>query len=481
MTDHTTGHEPDLDGRRVADARAEATLAATEEARGHAHEHAFVREPVASTASSVAAPASGERAAPPAGPPSRAGAGPEPELDRIIITRMHARGHHGVFEHERRDGQDFYVDAEAWVDAAAASSSDHIGDTLHYGEWMHALHAIVTGEPVDLIETLAERLAAATFGFDDAVAVRITVHKPHAPVALDFEDVAVSILRHRPTAPAEYLESEAAHAVTSLGSAGPSALASASSGAPGSRATASAEDDFHTQEAAAAPHTASDASIVLDSGGAPNVPLPRVEPAGDLFSPIAHREQDERSPSDASVVSRAGGAPNAASIEPVLRVRQAVIALGANLGDRDATLTSALRSITELTGTKLIAVSSLYETPALTLEGVSEEAPAYRNAVVLVDTDLPAEDLMRALHEIEDAHGRTRETRWGSRTLDLDLIQVAGELRDTELQLPHPRAHERAFVLAPWLEVDPHAQLDPYGSVAELRAAATDRVERVVR
>ena len=128
-----------------------------------------------------------------------------------------------------------------------------------------------------------------------------------------------------------------------------------------------------------------------------------------------------------------------------------------------------------------MAASSLYETPALTLEGVSETAPAYRNAVVLVDTELPAADLMRALHDIEDTHGRTRETRWGSRTLDLDLIQVEGELSNGELQLPHARAHERAFVLAPWLEIDPRAQLAPLGSVAELRAAASDRVERVVR
>ncbi|WP_282859493.1 2-amino-4-hydroxy-6-hydroxymethyldihydropteridine diphosphokinase [Pseudoclavibacter helvolus] len=485
MTDHSSGHEPNLEGRRAADARAAAHHDAGEAARGHAHEHAFVREPVAGATNGVPAPVPVERT-PEASvasrrPAARAGV-PEPELDRIIITRMHARGHHGVFEHERRDGQDFYVDAEAWVDAATASSSDHIGDTLHYGEWMHALHAIVTGDPVDLIETLAERLAAATFGFDDAVAVRITVHKPQAPVALDFQDVAVSILRHRPAAPGEYLESEAAHAVAAPGPAGPSEPASGSPTVSPARAeSGSAEDDFHAQEAAAAAHAASDASIVLDSGGAPNVPLPRVGAASDVFSLIAQREQDERSPSDASVVSRSGGSPNASSAEPALRVRQAVIALGANLGDRDATLSSALRSITELPGTKLVAASSLYETPALTLEGVSEEAPAYRNAVVLVDTELPAADLMRALHDIEDTHGRTRETRWGSRTLDLDLIQVEGELSSGELQLPHPRAHERAFVLAPWLEIDPRAQLAPLGSVAELRAAASDRVERVVR
>lgn len=483
MTDHSSGHEPNLDARRVADAPTATRSAAADAARGHAHEHAFVREPVVGATNSVAGQVPSEPPATAQPEPIRRAGVPEPELDRILITRMHARGHHGVFEHERRDGQDFYVDAEAWVDAAAASSSDHIGDTLHYGEWMHALHAIVTGEPVDLIETLAERLAAATFGFDDAVAVRITVHKPQAPVALDFEDVAVSILRHRPAAPGEYLESAAAHAAQapSAQTAATAVPAAVPAATPSTVASASAEDDFLAREAAAAAHTASDASIVLDSGGAPNVPLPRIEPAGDLFSPIVQREQDERSPSDAAVVSRAGGAPNATSAQQSTRVRQAVIALGANLGDRDATLSSALRSISELPGTKLVAASSLYETPALTLEGVSEEAPAYRNAVVLVDTDLPAEDLLRALHAIEDAHGRTRETRWGSRTLDLDLIQVSGELHDGELQLPHPRAHERAFVLAPWLEVDPRAQLAPHGSVADLRAAAPDRVDRVVQ
>ncbi|VXC46555.1 2-amino-4-hydroxy-6-hydroxymethyldihydropteridine diphosphokinase [Pseudoclavibacter sp. 8L] len=429
MTDHMSGHEPDLDRRRGAEVRAARSVAAG----GQAHEHAFTRERVADASGSGVDLASGGAAragsgapgapTPTAAAPSAAArlpGAPEPELDRILITRMHARGHHGVFDHERRDGQDFYVDAEAWVDAAAASSSDHIGDTLHYGEWMHALHAIVTGEPVDLIETLAERLASATFGFDDAVAVRITVHKPQAPVALDFEDVAVSILRHRPTLRGDHLESSAAHAVS-----------------------ASAEDDFHAREAAAAAaaRTASDAAIVIGSGGAPNV----------------------------------------APAVPTQRVRQAVIALGANLGDREATLRSALQRITELPGTKLIAASSLYETPALTLEGVSDEAPAYRNAVVLVDTELPAAELLQALHVIEDAHGRTRETRWGSRTLDLDLIQVAGEVSSGELVLPHPRAHERAFVLAPWLEVDPRAQLAPHGSVAELRAAAEDRVERIAQ
>lgn len=130
-------------------------------------------------------------------PGPRAGL-PAPELDVIRVERLHVRAFHGVHEHERRDGQDFYIDAETWLDARAAATSDNIGDTLHYGHLMRALADAAAGEPVDLIETLAERLAAAVLTFPEPRAVRITVHKPQAPVPLRFSDVAVSILRFRP-------------------------------------------------------------------------------------------------------------------------------------------------------------------------------------------------------------------------------------------------------------------------------------------
>jgi 2-amino-4-hydroxy-6-hydroxymethyldihydropteridine diphosphokinase len=126
---------------------------------------------------------------------------------------------------------------------------------------------------------------------------------------------------------------------------------------------------------------------------------------------------------------------------------------------------------------RLVAVSPVYETPAITLEGVDDAAPRYLNGVVVVETGLEPHALLDLLQRIELEHGRTRETRWGARTLDLDLIDVDGmRLADDRLELPHPRAWERAFVLQPWLDVEPDAELPGRGRVADLRAAATDEV-----
>jgi|GEM_PF-39010 len=154
---------------------------------------------------------------------NRPGGLPSPELDRIRIERLHARGHHGVFDHERAEGQDFFIDADVWIDAADAATGDDLDKTVHYGELMHALHDVVTGEPVDLIETLAERLAATTLSFVGARAVRISVHKPQAPVMLPFEDVSVSVLRFRDASdgPRPAVEAPRRHAAEGAGPARP--------------------------------------------------------------------------------------------------------------------------------------------------------------------------------------------------------------------------------------------------------------------
>jgi 2-amino-4-hydroxy-6-hydroxymethyldihydropteridine diphosphokinase len=148
--------------------------------------------------------------------------------------------------------------------------------------------------------------------------------------------------------------------------------------------------------------------------------------------------------------------------------RQAVLALGSNLGDSREILAGGADAIAGLAEVRVTAVSPVYET--VPVGGPAQ--PDYLNAVLLVDTTLPSRALLGRLHEIEAAFDRVRLVRWGPRTLDLDIITVAGERSDDpELTLPHPRAQERAFVLAPWHDADPDAVLPGYGPVAGLLAA----------
>jgi dihydroneopterin aldolase len=117
--------------------------------------------------------------------------------DRIVLTGLRVRGRHGVYPAERATGQDFVVDAVLELDLAPAARSDDVLDTVHYGELAERLAAIVAGEPVNLIETLAERLATECLADRRVRAATVTVHKPQAPIPRDFSDVAVTLRRTR--------------------------------------------------------------------------------------------------------------------------------------------------------------------------------------------------------------------------------------------------------------------------------------------
>ncbi|QPZ37620.1 2-amino-4-hydroxy-6-hydroxymethyldihydropteridine diphosphokinase [Paramicrobacterium chengjingii] len=161
-----------------------------------------------------------------------------------------------------------------------------------------------------------------------------------------------------------------------------------------------------------------------------------------------------------------------------LRSTPVVLALGANLGDRRATLAAAVDDLRHTTGILVDAVSTPIESVAVTLDGEDETAPAYLNGVVLARTVLDPEALLAATRRIEDAHGRVRTERWGSRTLDIDIIAFGNvQSDDPHLTLPHPRAAGRAFVLDPWLEVDPDAVLPGSGRVDELRRTLASDTE----
>lgn len=117
--------------------------------------------------------------------------------DLLRLNGLRGIGHHGVFDHERRDGQEFVVDLEVETDLRAAAGSDDLDQTLHYGILAEQVVAAIERDPVDLIETLAERIADLVLEFPTAQAVTVTVHKPSAPITVPFADVSVVIRRER--------------------------------------------------------------------------------------------------------------------------------------------------------------------------------------------------------------------------------------------------------------------------------------------
>jgi 2-amino-4-hydroxy-6-hydroxymethyldihydropteridine diphosphokinase len=162
-------------------------------------------------------------------------------------------------------------------------------------------------------------------------------------------------------------------------------------------------------------------------------------------------------------------------------VSRAVLSLGANLGNRAGTLRAALVALAD---EGLVARSTLYETPPW---GPVEQPP-YLNAVAIVRGPRDAAGWLALAHELEQAAGRTRDVRWGPRTLDVDVVTVTEDdgtpvlSGDPTLTLPHPRAHERAFVLVPWSVLEPAAELPGHGRVADLLAALpAEDVDAVVR
>lgn len=158
--------------------------------------------------------------------------------------------------------------------------------------------------------------------------------------------------------------------------------------------------------------------------------------------------------------------------------RQLVLALGSNLGDRLATIQAGVDALAGVPGIALQAVSAVFETSPVG----GPDQPDYLNAVLLASSKLPCQEILRCTQASEHAQGRVRTIRWGPRTLDIDIVACGEEISgDPTLTLPHPRAHERAFVLLPWHDVDPGATLPGYGPVADLVASLGSGTARTVR
>lgn len=265
--------------------------------------------------------------------------------DHISITGLEVTTCHGVLAAEKVEPQRFLADIDIEINLRRAGERDDLTASISYADIAQAAHRVLLDGPVELIETLAERIAGQVLTRPEAERVTVTIRKPQAPAGVPFHDAAL---------------------------------------------------------------------------GGPAVTV--------------RRAQD----------------------------RQAVIAIGANLGDREGTISAAIASLNRTEGVEVTAVAPLVETDPVG----GPDQPAYLNTVVIAHSRLAPLHLLDHLHRIERWHHRTREVRWGARTLDLDLIQVGdpvagSDLRSDgpELELPHPRAHERGFVLVPWLSIDPGAHL----------------------
>jgi len=272
--------------------------------------------------------------------------------DKMEVRGIEVWAHHGVFDHERRDGQPFIIDVAWWLDTTVPARTDDLESTIDYGKVVRMVVEEVRGAPVDLIETLANRLVRTLlerFGMDR---VQISVHKPEAPIGVRFDDVCLTV--------------------------------------------------------------------------------------------CAEREQS---------------------------LRQVVFSLGSNIEPRFDYLQFAVDGLIATPGIEQVRVSSVYET-----QPQSEICqPDFLNAVVLAQTSLAAGELLRRAMDLESLAHRTRTTEHGPRTLDIDVIAVGDEERiSPDLILPHPRARNRAFVLIPWLELDPDARLGAH-SVADWMAECTDQ------
>lgn len=337
-------------------------------------------------------------------------------LDQIQIVGLAGFGHHGVFEHERAEGQNFVVDVTVHLDTRGAAHSDEVTSTVHYGEVSEDVVAVITGEPVDLIETLAARIADVVLARPGAFAVDVAVHKPQAPITVPFSDVIVSIRR---------LASEVRRAAPVV-----------------------VEDEPF------------DEHIPADMGPVP-VPVPNFEPAPEPAL-VAALPVPEPTPELAPIPTAAElGILDEWPESPV----EVVLALGANLGSPQSTLREAIAELHHTEGLSVLKVSPIARTTPVG----GPEQPDYLNAVLIGETTLSPRELLNVTQGIENDHGRERLEANGPRTLDIDVITY-GDITsdDAVLTIPHPRARERAFVLVPWVHVQPEGILQGVGYVSDV-------------
>ena len=337
----------------------------------------------------------------------------------IALKGLGAMANHGVYDFERARDQRFSADIVMWVETAGAT--DDIAATVSYADIADEAMAVLTGTAVDLIETLAETIAARVMSHEGVVGTEVTVHKPDAPIDHPFADVSVTV-------------------------------------------RAGQTDAMPLSLSLKGIYEAEDGSVLTGE----------IEAYGRAQAP-SPAQQKRREPLPSRRAAHAAEREEDTSRPAHLRSRRVVLAIGGNLGDVPVTLTHTVEALSYMEGFQIDDVSPIMRTKPVLAPGQAPQ-PDYWNAVVVGSAIVSPDELFAQTSRIERELGRERHERWGARTVDIDIIQIEGlASADPVLTLPHPRAKERAFVLAPWLLCDPDAILEGVGRVSDLLAHTPDR------
>ena len=339
----------------------------------------------------------------------------------IALKGLGAEANHGVYDFERARNQRFSADIVMWVETAG--NADDIAATVSYADIADEAMAVLTGTAVDLIETLAETIASRVMSHEGVVGTEVTVHKPDAPIDHPFADVSVTV-------------------------------------------RAGQTDAMPLSLSLKGIYEAEDGSVLtgeIEAYGRAQAPSP------------AEQEQSGALPTRRDVQAAHAAPAHDATRPERLRSRRVVLAIGGNLGDVPVTLMHTVEALSYMEGFQIDDVSPIMRTKPVLAPGQAPQ-PDYWNAVVVGSAIATPDELFAQTSRIERELGRERHERWGARTVDIDIIQIEGlASSDPVLTLPHPRAKERAFVLAPWLLCEPDAILEGVGRVSDLLANTPDR------
>ena len=339
----------------------------------------------------------------------------------IALKGLGALANHGVYDFERDRDQRFSADIVMWVETAG--TADDIAATVSYADIADEAMAVLTGTAVDLIETLAETIASRVMSHEGVVGTEVTVHKPDAPIDHPFADVSVTV-------------------------------------------RAGETDAMPLSLSLKGIYEAEDGSVLtgeIEAYGRAQAPSP------------AQQEHREALPSRRGAHAAEAAREEDTSRPAHLRSRRVVLAIGGNLGDVPVTLMHTVEALSYMEGFQIDDVSPIMRTKPVLAPGQAPQ-PDYWNAIVVGSAIASPDELFAQTSRIERELGRERHERWGARTVDIDIIQIEGlASADPVLTLPHPRAKDRAFVLAPWLLCDPDAVLEGVGRVSDLLAHTPDR------